>query len=90
MADERPPDDPLPHDQRRARRPQAQAPLRRSGDRVVAGVAGGIARFVGTDPATVRWMFGASLILTIGLSGVVYLLLWVLLPGPGNAGNPGP
>ena len=55
----------------------------------MAGVAGGIAHFVGTSSAVLRWIFGASLILTIGLSGVVYLLLWLLLPGPGDAQPPG-
>lgn len=72
--------DPLPHDQRRARRPRGGAPLRRSRERVIAGVAGGIARFVGAPPLAVRALFLLALPLTGGLVAIGYALLWLLLP----------
>lgn len=49
-------------------------------DRRIAGVAGGLAAFLDASPATLRWLFALSLVPTIGISGVGYLLLWLLLP----------
>lgn len=72
----------LPHDHRRARRPDTERRLRRSAEGVLGGIAAGIADFIGTDRGLVRWIFALSIPLTIGLSAVVYLLLWLLLPGP--------
>ena len=72
--------DSLPHDHRRARRPQTERRLRRSRNAVLAGVAAGIAEFVDAQVGAVRWIFALSVPLTIGLSVVVYLLLWLLLP----------
>jgi phage shock protein PspC (stress-responsive transcriptional regulator) len=73
--------DPLLHEQRRARRPAGATPLRRSADdRRLAGIAGGIAAFAGADPRWVRAAFVVSLPLSLGVTGVGYLLLWLLLP----------
>jgi len=53
-------------------------PLRRSrNDRVIAGVLGGIAEWLGIKPTLVRVSFSALTIATFGLPGVVtYLILW--------------
>jgi phage shock protein PspC (stress-responsive transcriptional regulator) len=74
--------DPLPHEQRRARRPAgASAPLRRSRDaRIVGGVCGGIASFVGARPATVRWLWLVSLLPSLGVTALAYPAMWWLLP----------
>lgn len=73
--------DPLPHDQRRARRPAGATKLRRSAsDRVMAGIAGGIAAFTDADPRWVRAAFVLSLPVSLGVTGVGYLLLWWILP----------
>jgi phage shock protein PspC (stress-responsive transcriptional regulator) len=73
--------DPLPHDQRRARRPSGAVKLRRSGsDRVVAGIAGGIAAFTDADPRWVRAAFVLSLPVSLGVTGVGYLMLWWIVP----------
>jgi phage shock protein C len=74
--------DPLLHQQRRARRPLgADAPLRRSHeDRVVAGVCGGIASFVGARSRTVRWLWIVSLLPSLGVTALAYPALWWLLP----------
>lgn len=74
--------DRLPHDQRRARRPQGPRRLTRSRDRVLAGVAGGVAAFVGADPRSLRWLFAVAALLTLGIGVLVYGLLWLLLPPP--------
>ncbi len=71
----------LAHDQRRARVPYAATKLRRSrSDRLVGGVCGGIARFVGVGSGAVRLVYGASVLLSIGTTGLLYLLLWLLIP----------
>ena len=76
-----PPDDPLPHDQRRARRPQTNAKLTRSrNDRVLTGVLGGIAEFVGTSPRAVRIIYSVATFLSGGILAIGYLLLWWLMP----------
>ncbi len=83
---EEPPRDALPHQQRRARRPQTTRALRRSRDeRVLGGVCGGIARFVDARPSTIRLVWGLSVIPSIGVSAVGYLLVWLMLPAePGG------
>lgn len=69
----------LPHQQRRARRPQTDKLLRRSSNRVIAGVATGIADYIDADPMTVRWVFAISIFFTAGISIMIYLLLWLML-----------
>lgn len=73
----------LMHDHRRARRPVAEQRLSRSRDRRIAGVAGGVADFVGARPWTVRLLWLVSLPLSGGITGVAYLLLWLILPAAG-------
>lgn len=47
-------------------------------DRVIAGVCGGVARYLNVDPTLVRVVF---VVLTfMGISPWVYLLLWVAIP----------
>lgn len=75
------PADGLLHDQRRARRPDTRATLRRSRDtRLLAGVCGGIADYVDASPTVVRAIFALSLIPSIGVTALGYLVLWWLLP----------
>lgn len=78
--------DPLPHDQRRARRPQTSSPLRRSREaRVFGGVCGGIAAFVDAPPAAVRWVWALSVLPSLGVTALGYLLVWGLLPAEAPA-----
>jgi phage shock protein PspC (stress-responsive transcriptional regulator) len=69
----------LPHQQRRARRPLGQRPLKRSRG-PLGGVAAGVAIFVGTNPIWVRLLFIIALLLTFGFFAMVYIALWLLLP----------
>ncbi len=57
-------------------------PLRRSrGDRVIAGVCGGIARWLGWDPTLVRVFYILVSICSAAFPGIlVYLLLWIVMP----------
>lgn len=73
--------DTLRHDQRRARRPNAARPLHRvRSGRMIAGVAAGLAAFVGVDVRIVRIVWLLTLPPSLGVTGAGYLLLWLLLP----------
>ena len=81
----RPPQDPLTHNQRRARRPASAGVLRRSRDRLIGGVAGGVATYINANPTAVRWGFAIVLVLSAGVFSLAYVLLWLLLPGPDSS-----
>ena len=55
-------------------------PRRSTGDRKIAGVAGGLGRAFGVDPILLRVAF---VVLTVfgGFGGLLYVLGWLLLPG---------
>jgi phage shock protein C len=75
------PHDTLPHDERRARRPQTSGRLTRSRrHRALTGVLGGIAEYVGANPNAVRLLFALATLLSGGLLAIGYLLLAALLP----------
>ena len=58
--------------------------LRRSGDdRMLAGVAGGIARYLSTDVTLVRVII-AALALFTGAGAALYLAAWLLIPADGE------
>jgi phage shock protein C len=71
--------DGLSHDQRRARRPNTEKKFYRSSDKVIAGIAGGVAEYIEANPRNVRIVFVITLILTSGFFVFPYLLLWWLL-----------
>lgn len=48
-------------------------------DRIVGGVAGGIANYLDIDPTFVRLGF-VALVLVGGVSPLIYLILWAVLP----------
>ncbi|MEV6931089.1 PspC domain-containing protein [Dactylosporangium sp. NPDC051485] len=55
--------------------------LRRSReDRTVAGVLGGIAEYLGTDPTMVRAVFLLTILLTGGVAVLAYPALWLVMP----------
>jgi phage shock protein PspC (stress-responsive transcriptional regulator) len=47
-------------------------------DRMIGGVCGGLAAYVGMDPVIVRILFILFLIFGIGL--LVYIILWIVVP----------
>jgi phage shock protein PspC (stress-responsive transcriptional regulator) len=57
-------------------------PLRRSRkDRMIAGVCGGIAEWLGWDPTLVRILYVAVSICSAAFPGIlVYLVLWLVMP----------
>jgi phage shock protein PspC (stress-responsive transcriptional regulator) len=59
----------------------AERRLCRSRDRIIAGVCGGIADWLGWDPTLVRILFVVVSILSAAFPGtIVYLLLWFVMP----------
>jgi phage shock protein PspC (stress-responsive transcriptional regulator) len=73
--------DALLHAQRRARRPQSGVRLTRSRTgRLAGGVCAGIAAFIGCRPLPVRLIFLLTVIVTAGVSLLIYGLFWLLLP----------
>ncbi|MBK9714869.1 MAG: PspC domain-containing protein [Kouleothrix sp.] len=47
-------------------------------DRMIGGVCGGLARYFGVDSTIVRLVFVLAVL--SGVSPLVYLLLWIVLP----------
>ncbi|RRR67965.1 MAG: PspC domain-containing protein [Candidatus Viridilinea halotolerans] len=60
--------------------------MRSRSDRMLAGVAGGVAQYLNTDPALVRLIF--VLVALSGPAFLLYPLLWLVMPqaptGPGG------
>ena len=55
--------------------------LRRSKDRMIAGVCGGIAERFGFDPTIVRVVYVLVSIMSAAFPGMlVYIILWVVVP----------
>lgn len=57
-------------------------PLRRSRQhRMVAGVCGGIAEWLGWDPTLVRVLYVVGSIVSAAFPGIlVYIILWIIVP----------
>jgi len=55
--------------------------LTRSNNRVIAGVCGGIAAWLGWDTGLVRLLYILVSILSAGFPGfLVYVILWIVIP----------
>ncbi|RMH15188.1 MAG: PspC domain-containing protein [Acidobacteria bacterium] len=55
--------------------------LRSRKDRVIAGVCGGIARWLGWDPTLVRILYVLASIFSAAFPGlIVYVVLWIVMP----------
>ena len=59
----------------------AQNHLERSKNKVIAGVCGGIANFLGWDTAMVRLIYLILSIISAAFPGaLVYVILWIVMP----------
>jgi phage shock protein PspC (stress-responsive transcriptional regulator) len=55
--------------------------LMRSRNRIIAGVCGGIADWLGWDPSLVRILYLVISVLSAAFPGtIVYIILWILMP----------
>ncbi len=57
-------------------------------DRIIGGVCGGIANYLGVDPLVVRIVF-VVISWAFGLSWLLYAVLWAVLPGSNPANRSG-
>ncbi|MGE5351138.1 MAG: PspC domain-containing protein [Acidobacteriota bacterium] len=56
-------------------------PLRRSSNKIIAGVCGGIAEWLGWDPTIVRIAYVLISIFSAAFPGIlVYIILWIVMP----------
>ena len=62
--------------------PDPSNPLRRSRtNRMLAGVCGGLAEWLGWDPTVVRALYVVLSVLSAAFPGlIVYLILWFVMP----------
>jgi phage shock protein PspC (stress-responsive transcriptional regulator) len=49
-------------------------------ERVIAGVAGGVADHLNVDPAIVRVIWAVLVFTTGGVFGLIYIVMWVVVP----------
>ena len=54
--------------------------LTRSNNRMIAGVCSGIADYFGWDITLVRIVYILATFFTVFSGGIVYLILWVVMP----------
>jgi phage shock protein C len=61
-------------------------PLRRSRrHRMIAGVCGGIAEWLGWDPTLVRALYVLASVASVAFPGIlVYIILWIIVPDAGE------
>ena len=62
-------------------------PLRRSvGNRMIAGVIGGLADHFDFDPTLLRALYVVVSIISVAFPGIlVYIVLWMVIPEDGSA-----
>lgn len=53
--------------------------LTRSNDKMIAGVCGGIAEYLGIDPTLVRIAY-VLMVLFAGFGILLYVILWIVMP----------
>ncbi len=49
-------------------------------NRKIGGVAGGMARYFGSDPTLVRLLWVFAVLLTFPLAIVAYIIAWIVIP----------
>ena len=61
----------------------ASKKLRRSSNKMIAGVCGGIADWLGWDVTVVRVLYVILTIISFGFGGIIaYIILWIVMPRP--------
>jgi phage shock protein PspC (stress-responsive transcriptional regulator) len=57
---------------------------RSSSNRIIAGVCGGIADWLGWSPTLVRVLYVVGSVLSVAFPGIlVYVILWIVMPRGG-------
>ena len=58
--------------------------MRSDSDKMIAGVCGGLAEYMDIDLTIVRLVFAGAFLFGFGSSGLLYLLMWVIVPRGDN------
>jgi len=53
---------------------------RSSTDKMIAGVCGGLGKYLGLDPTLLRLMFALLVVFGVGSGVLVYLILMIVIP----------
>ncbi len=53
---------------------------RSESNRMIAGICGGIGIYFNIDATLVRLVFAGAFLLGFGSPGIIYLVLWILMP----------
>jgi phage shock protein C len=77
-----------PAPETQAPRPQARV-LTSSHDRMLGGVAGGLAEYFDTDPTIVRLGLVLTTLITGGIVLIAYIALWIIMPEAPSSTVPG-
>jgi signal transduction histidine kinase len=75
------------HHVRRRHQGDGQPLRRQRDDRVVGGVAAGIAAWRGFNPTTVRIVFAVAALITAGWAVPFYVIAWLVIPAKGEERN---
>lgn len=76
-------------DERASGEPEPPRRLSRSTqDRMVAGVAGGLAEYIDVDPVFVRLAFVLGTIFGAGIGLLIYVIAWIVMPAGDRAATP--
>jgi phage shock protein C len=63
--------------------PDPSKRLRKSRNRIIAGVCGGIAEWLDWDPTPVRVLYVLVSFFSAAFPGIlVYIILWIVMPNP--------
>lgn len=62
---------------------ESQRLERSKGDRIIAGICGGLGKYFNTDPLLIRIVFVLLGIYGAGL--IIYIILWIILPQEGES-----
>ena len=58
--------------------------LVRSNNKVIAGILGGIAEYLGVSATATRWVYSLLTVLTVFSGVLLYFLLWLMIPKAAN------
>ena len=53
---------------------------RSTSDKMIEGVCGGLGEYFDIDPTIIRLIFAAGLVFGVGSTGVLYILMWMIVP----------
>ena len=65
--------------------PLVEKRLRKSRDRKICGVCGGVAEYLNVDPTVVRVVWAIATIFTVFSGALLYLILALVMPEPLDA-----